>query len=75
MDESRQVLMKLLLELMEKKEFQETLVEELNEAIDIPFVGESKEGKVFKSLIKIITKTLRKYEDVLTGVKKEKKED
>ena len=75
MDESRQVLMKLLLELMEKKEFQETLVEELNEAIDIPFVGESKEGKVFKSLIKILTKTLRKYEDVLTGVKKDKKED
>ena len=71
MDESRQVLMKLLLDLMEKKEFQQTLVEELNEAIDIPFVGESKEAKVFKSLIKIITKTLRKYEDVLTGVKKE----
>lgn len=75
MDESREILMKLLLELMEKKEFQQTLVEELNEAIDIPFVGESKEGKVFKSLIKIITKTLRKYEDVLTGVKKDKKED
>lgn len=75
MDESREILMKLLLELMEKKEFQQTLVEELNEAIDIPFVGESKEGKVFKTLIKIITKTLRKYEDVLTGVKKEKKED
>lgn len=71
MDESRQVLMKLLLDLMEKKEFQNTLVQELNEAIDIPFVGESKESKVFKSLIKIITKTLRKYEDVLTGVKKE----
>lgn len=74
MEESRELLMTLLLELMEKKEFQETLVEELNEAIDIPFVGESKEGKVFKSLIKIITKTLRKYEDVLTGVK-DKKED
>ena len=71
MDESRQVLMKLLLDLMEKKEFQNTLVQELNEAIDIPFVGESKEGKVFKTLIKIIAKTLRKYEDVLTGVKKE----
>ena len=74
MEESRELLMKLLLELMEKKEFQETLVKELNDAIDIPFVGESKEGKVFKSLIKIITKTLRKYEDVLTGVK-DKKED
>ena len=74
MEESRELLMKLLLELMEKKEFQETLVKELNDSIDIPFVGESKEGKVFKSLIKIITKTLRKYEDVLTGVK-DKKED
>ena len=63
--------MKLLIELLDKKEFQETLVEELKEAIDIPFVGESKEGKVFKTLIKIITKTVKKYEDVLTGVKKD----
>ena len=47
--------------------------DELNEAIDIPFVGESKEGKVFKTLIKIITKTVKKYEDVLTGVKKDQK--
>jgi hypothetical protein len=73
MDESRQVLMKLLLELLDKKEFQETLVEELNDAIDIPFVGESKESKVFKTLIKIITKTAKKYEHVLTG--EDKKED
>ena len=71
MEESRELLMKLLIELLDKKEFQEALVEELNEAIDIPFVGESKEGKVFKALIKIITKTVKKYEDVLTGVKKD----
>ena len=71
MEESRELLMKLLIELLDKKEFQETLVEELNEAIDIPFVGESKEGNVFKTLIKIITKTVKKYEDVLTGVKKD----
>jgi hypothetical protein len=71
MEESRELLMKFLIELLDKKEFQETLVEELNEAIDIPFVGESKEGKVFKTLIKIITKTVKKYEDVLTGVKKD----
>ena len=71
MEESRELLMKLLIELLDKKEFQETLVEELNEAIDIPFVGESTEGKVFKTLIKIITKTVKKYEDVLTGVKKD----
>ena len=36
MEESRELLMKLLIELLDKKEFQETLVEELNEAIDIP---------------------------------------
>ena len=67
MDDSRDILMKHLIELLEKKEFQDTLVEELNDNIDIPFVGEKSEGKIFKALLGVVLKTVKKYEHVLIG--------
>lgn len=68
-DPERKKLMLHLIELLEKQEFKETLVKEINDAIDIPLVGESSESKIFTSLYNLILKTVKKYEYVITGSK------
>ena len=73
-DPDRELLMKHLIELLEKPEFKETLVKEINESVDIPLIGESTETKIFTTLYGLIVKTVKKYEYIITGVKTTKKD-
>ena len=47
------------IELLEKKDFRNTLIKELNEDIDIPFINEKTEKKAMDALYKLIVKSLK----------------
>ena len=58
------------IELLEKKDFKNTLISALNEDIDIPFINEKTEKKAMDALYKLIVKSLKKV-DIESLVKKE----
>tara|TARA_B100000424_G_C22904292_1_gene480922 strand:- start:1097 stop:1321 length:225 start_codon:yes stop_codon:yes gene_type:complete len=58
------------IELLEKKDFKNTLIKELNEDIDIPFINEKTEKKAMDALYKLIVKSLKKI-DIESLVKKQ----
>ena len=65
MDEKKEQMLKLLLEkvvleMLEKDDFKKMFLNELNESVDIPFINEKKEGKLFKSIYNIILKCIKK---------------
>ena len=59
-----------LIELLEKKDFRNTLIKELNEDIDIPFINEKTEKKAMDALYKLIVKSLKTI-DIENLVKKQ----
>tara|TARA_B100000035_G_scaffold260150_1_gene230964 strand:- start:331 stop:555 length:225 start_codon:yes stop_codon:yes gene_type:complete len=58
------------IELLEKKDFKNTLITALNEDIDIPFINEKTEKKAMDALYKLIVKSLKKI-DIESLVKKQ----
>lgn len=58
------------IELLEKKDFKNTLIAALNEDIDIPFINEKTEKKAMDALYKLIVKSLKKI-DIESLVKKQ----
>jgi hypothetical protein len=58
------------IELLEKKDFKNTLISALNEDIDIPFINEKTEKKAMDALYKLIVKSLKKI-DIESLVKKQ----
>jgi hypothetical protein len=48
--------------LLKTKQMRRTLAEKMNEAIDIPMIGEQTEAKIFKKIIKLVVQAL---EDML----------
>ena len=59
MDTERAKMYDAVLDMFEGNDFKEAFLKELNEEVDIPMIGEKKEGKVFKALYKVLFKTLR----------------
>ena len=51
-------MVKSLLAMLKTDDFQDAFLEELNDAVDIPMIGEKKEGKIFKALYKILLKVV-----------------
>ena len=45
---------------LERKDFFKALVNELNESIDVPIIGENTERKIFKGILKCIIAALKK---------------
>tara|TARA_B100001093_G_C26571474_1_gene903145 strand:+ start:293 stop:496 length:204 start_codon:yes stop_codon:yes gene_type:complete len=56
--ELKKILFEKVVEILDEPEFKNFLLKELNEDIDIPFLNEKQEGKMFKAIYKIIHKTL-----------------
>ena len=52
----------IMMKLLENEVFQENLIEKLNNHVDIPFVGEKREGKIFKTLYKILLESLKDFD-------------
>lgn len=52
----------IMMKLLENEVFQENLIEKLNSHVDIPFVGEKREGKIFKALYKILLESLKDFD-------------
>ena len=47
------------IELLERKDFKNTLIKGLNDDVDIPFINEKTEKKVFDAIYKQIVKALK----------------
>ena len=52
----------IMMKLLENEVFQENLIEKLNKHVDIPFIGEKREGKIFKALYKILLESLDDFD-------------
>ena len=59
-DPERRKMVESLLAMLKTDDFQDAFLEELNDAVDIPMIGEKKEGKIFKALYKILLKVVEK---------------
>tara|TARA_B100001173_G_scaffold312493_1_gene334071 strand:+ start:16506 stop:16721 length:216 start_codon:yes stop_codon:yes gene_type:complete len=59
-DPEKRKMVESLLVMLKTDDFQDSFLDELNDAVDIPFIGEKKEGKVFKALYKILIKVVEK---------------
>lgn len=57
--EKKKEMVESFLTLLEDKNFKKSFLKELNDAIDIPMIGEKQEGKVFKALYKVLMKTAK----------------
>tara|TARA_Y100000389_G_C17269478_1_gene417191 strand:- start:512 stop:709 length:198 start_codon:yes stop_codon:yes gene_type:complete len=60
MDIEHEKMCAAVIDMFEGDDFKNSFLKELNEEVDIPMIGEKKEGKIFKALYKVIFKTLRK---------------
>ena len=52
----------IMMKLLGNDVFQENLIEKLNKDVDIPFIGEKREGKIFKALYKILLESLDDFD-------------
>lgn len=59
MDPEREQMITAILDMFEGDDFKNNFLKELNQEVDIPMIGEKKEGKVFKALYKVLFKVLR----------------
>jgi hypothetical protein len=59
MDPEREQMITAILDMFEGDDFKNNFLTELNQEVDIPMIGEKKEGKVFKALYKVLFKVLR----------------
>jgi replicative DNA helicase len=50
------------IELLEKKDFKNQLVNALNEDVDIPFINEKTEKKVLDAIYSLVVKLMKKIE-------------
>ncbi|GIS52775.1 MAG: hypothetical protein Ct9H90mP28_4910 [Paracoccaceae bacterium] len=57
-DPERREMVKQLLTMLNTEGFKDAFLEELNDAVDIPMIGEKKEGKIFKKLYEILLKVV-----------------
>ena len=57
------------IELLEKKDFKNTLITALNDDVDIPFINEKTEAKALNALYKLVVKSLKNI-DIESLVKK-----
>ena len=60
MDKQHKILLLHVLEYLDSEDFKDSFIQELNDEIDIPFINEKKEGKLFKTLYKTLIKSVRK---------------
>ena len=51
-----------IIDLMEKKDFKNKLIKEINEDVDVPMINEKTEKKVFDSIYKLMIKSLKSLE-------------
>lgn len=58
-DPEKKIMVESFLTLLEDNDFKKSFIKELNDAVDIPIVGEKQEGKIFKALYKILIKTAK----------------
>ena len=58
-DPEKKIMVESFLTLLEDNDFKKSFIKELNDAIDIPIVGEKQEGKIFKALYKVLIKTAK----------------
>ena len=49
-----------MVDMLNKEEFKDAFLKEINDSIDIPIINEKKEGKIFKALYKILVKIVEK---------------
>ena len=57
-DPERQAMMEALLNLLHEDDFKDNFLKEINQEVDIPIIGEKKEGKIFKAIYKVLLKTV-----------------
>lgn len=58
-DAEKKIIVESFLTLLEDNDFKKSFIKELNDAVDIPIVGEKQEGKIFKALYKVLIKTAK----------------
>tara|TARA_B100002052_G_scaffold297979_1_gene330082 strand:- start:10 stop:225 length:216 start_codon:yes stop_codon:yes gene_type:complete len=58
-DPEKKIMVESFLTLLEDNDFKKSFIKELNDAVDIPIVGEKQEGKIFKALYKVLIKTAK----------------
>ncbi len=58
-DPEKKVIVESFLTLLEDNDFKKSFIKELNDAVDIPIVGEKQEGKIIKALYKVLIKTAK----------------
>ena len=64
MDKQHKIIISHVLDFLDSEDFKDSFIQELNDEIDIPFINEKKEGKLFKTLYKTLIKSVRqKLED------------
>lgn len=57
----RSIVLNNLVEILETKEFEKELIDQINDDVDIPMINEKSEKKVFKAIYKVVLKAVRKY--------------
>jgi len=58
--EMKKATLEAMVDMLNKEDFKDAFLKELNETMDIPFINEKKEGKIFKALYKILLKIIEK---------------
>tara|TARA_Y100000389_G_scaffold157505_1_gene158658 strand:- start:708 stop:899 length:192 start_codon:yes stop_codon:yes gene_type:complete len=58
-DPERKKILEAVLTMLDSDDFKDNFISELNEAVDIPILNEKKEGRLFRSLYKVLTKVIK----------------
>lgn len=58
--EIKKATLEAMVDMLNKEEFKDAFLKEINDSIDIPIINEKKEGKIFKALYKILVKIVEK---------------
>lgn len=58
-DPEQKVMFESIIKLLETNDFKKSFIKELNDACDIPIIGEKQEAKIFKALYKVLIKTIK----------------
>jgi len=58
-DPEQKAMLESIIQLLETNDFKKSFIKEINDACDIPIIGEKQEAKIFKALYKVLINTIK----------------